>query len=120
MKNIIDNIIQINDDIFVLLIKNNINKKMMLKLGLNLSEDLDNNTIFRNTVKATLALASAVTSYARITMIPYKLLPGTVYTDTDSIFTTDVLPDDLLGKELGLMKDELDGKIIAPQRKAIF
>lgn len=45
-------------------------------------------------------------------MIPYKLLPGTVYTDTDSIFTTDILPDHLIGKDLGLMKDELDGNTI--------
>jgi hypothetical protein len=31
-------------------------------------------------------------------MIPYKLLPGTVYTDTDSIFTTDILSNHLVGK----------------------
>lgn len=42
-------------------------------------------------------------------MNPYKILPGTAYTDTDSIFTTDILP---IGKELGMMKDELNGKII--------
>ena len=59
-----------------------------------------------------MAIASAVTAYAIIHMIPFKLLPGTVYTDTDSIFTTDKLPDHLLGKELGLMKDELNGTLI--------
>jgi len=58
------------------------------------------------------ALAAAVSAYARIHMIYYKLLPGTVYTDTDSIFTTDILPDLLIGDELGEMKDELKGKII--------
>ncbi len=45
-------------------------------------------------------------------MIYYKLLPGTEYTDTDSIFTTEVLPDHLIGKDLGLMKDELNGLFI--------
>lgn len=42
-------------------------------------------------------------------MIPYKLNSGTVYTDTDSIFTSELLPSNLIGKDLGLMKDELDG-----------
>jgi len=48
-------------------------------------------------------------------MLPYKLLPGTAYTDTDSIFIDGVLPKHLsstIGKDLGMMKDELDGKII--------
>ena len=45
-------------------------------------------------------------------MIDYKLLPGTIYTDTDSIFTMDTLDSSLIGKELGLMKDELNGLII--------
>ncbi len=60
-------------------------------------------------VKSNVAIAAAVTSYARIHMIPYKLLPGCVYTDTDSIFTTSKLPDHLLGTEIGEMKDELSG-----------
>ena len=45
-------------------------------------------------------------------MIPYKLLPGTIYTDTDSIITTDILSDDCIGKDLGQMKDELSGNVI--------
>jgi hypothetical protein len=39
-------------------------------------------------------------------------MEGTVYTDTDSIFTTDLLPDHLIGKDIGLMKDELNGLTI--------
>src|SRR5215813_9669206 len=46
-------------------------------------------------------------------MIPFKLLPGTVYTDTDSIFTTEILPKSLIGNELGMMKDELNGIVIS-------
>lgn len=39
-------------------------------------------------------------------MIKYKLLPGTAYSDTDSIFTTGKLPDHLIGNDIGMMKDE--------------
>ena len=35
-----------------------------------------------------------------------------VYTDTDSIFTTKPLPLALIGRELGLFKDELNGLLI--------
>ena len=45
-------------------------------------------------------------------MIPFILHTGTVYTDTDSIFTEDELPSHLTSKELGYMKDELDGQYI--------
>lgn len=50
-------------------------------------------------------------------MIPFILQPGTVYTDTNSIFSQTPLSDDLIGNELGLMKDELNGQII---EEAIF
>lgn len=68
-------------------------------------------------VMSNVAIAAAVTAYARIHMIYYKLLPGTAYTDSDSIFTTDELSELLVGSELGQMKDELNGKII---QEAIF
>jgi hypothetical protein len=63
-------------------------------------------------IKSNVAIASAVTSYSRIHMIPFILHTGTVYTDTDSIFTEDELPSHLTSKELGYMKDELDGQYI--------
>jgi len=50
-------------------------------------------------------------------MIPFILHPGTVYTDTDSISSKTPLPNNLIGNELGLMKDELNGLII---KEAIF
>jgi hypothetical protein len=87
----------------------NINQELINELNSKFELNLKSN--FKN-VKTNVAIASAVTSYARIHMIPYKLLSGTVYTDTDSIFTTDTLPDHLIGTDLGLMKDELDGNII--------
>ena len=57
-------------------------------------------------------VASAVTSYARLIMLPYLLNDSVAYTDTDSIITTKPLPKELIGKELGQMKDELEGGII--------
>lgn len=108
-SSLIKSIIKINDEISTILIHCNINKDIINELNSSLSLNLKSE--FKN-VKTNVAIAAAVTSYARIHMIPYKLLPGTVYTDTDSIFTTDILPDHLIGKELGLMKDELNGKFI--------
>ncbi len=45
-------------------------------------------------------------------MIPYKISPHVCYTDTDSIFTTQPLPEHQVGDALGQMKDELNGQII--------
>jgi hypothetical protein len=63
-------------------------------------------------VQTNVSIASAITSYARIEMMQYKLNYDVLYSDTDSIFTSDKLPDHLIGGELGMMKDELEGDII--------
>ena len=63
-------------------------------------------------VKANVAIAAAVTSYARIHMMDLKLNYDVCYSDTDSIFTTHPLPDHLIGSELGQLKDELGGTVI--------
>lgn len=63
-----------------------------------------------NLVKNNVALASAITAQARIHMMPFKLDPSCAYSDTDSIFTKDVLGllQKLLdNKLLGMFKDEL-------------
>lgn len=62
-------------------------------------------------VKSNVALASAITAYARIEMMKYKTIPGlkVLYTDTDSIFTNMELPSYMVGDDLGQMKDELKG-----------
>jgi hypothetical protein len=106
---IIKHIIPINDEISTVLLHNNIESNIITKIN---SHFESNFTSFNMEVKSNVAIASAVTAYARIHMIPFKLLPGCVYTDTDSIFTTDKLSDLLIGDEIGLMKDELNGKII--------
>jgi hypothetical protein len=60
-------------------------------------------------VMSNVAIAAAVTSIARIEMIPIKINLNTLYTDTDSAFTSEILYNDLLGPELGQFKDELKG-----------
>lgn len=59
-------------------------------------------------VKSNVALASAITAIARIEMMKYKTIPGlkVLYTDTDSIFTNMELPSNMVGDDLGQMKDE--------------
>jgi DNA polymerase elongation subunit (family B) len=73
-------------------------------------------------VKSHVGIAAAVTSYARIEMIELKMLLiklgiNLYYTDTDSIFVDKELPNYLVGKDLGQLKDELNGKFI---KKAYF
>ena len=63
-------------------------------------------------IKSNVAIAAAVTSYARIHMMQIKNNKDIVYTDTDSIITTKALDSKFVGKDIGLMKDELEGGII--------
>jgi len=63
-------------------------------------------------IKSNVAIASAITSYARIIMHPYLLLSSVIYSDTDSIFTIKPLDPKLISKEIGKFKDEMDGIII--------
>lgn len=59
-------------------------------------------------VKNSIGIASAVTSFARIEMSKYKNNEdfNLYYSDTDSIFIDKPLPDDLIGNDLGKMKLE--------------
>ena len=62
--------------------------------------------------KANVAIAAAITSYARIHMMDLKLNHDVLYSDTDSVFTTHPLPDHLIGPGLGQLKDEMAGILI--------
>jgi len=53
-------------------------------------------------------IATYITAQARCIMYPYINHEEIVYTDTDSIFTTEPIPDDLISDKLGYMK--LEGK----------
>lgn len=106
---IIKSVIEVSDDKLNILMIKNVNLDIISALNITLNTSIQG---FEKVIKANVALASAITSYARIHMIPFKIDSETVYTDTDSIFTTKPLPANLIGKGLGLMKDELNGLVI--------
>jgi hypothetical protein len=66
---VIKSIIPINDKVVALLMHKNINYLLVSKLNQELHLNLNN---YYQMVKANVAIASAVTSYARIHMIPFK------------------------------------------------
>jgi hypothetical protein len=107
---IIKTIIEINDNKLILLVQSNLNSDIITKLNNFFETNFINKFV---TIKNNVAIASAVTFYARIHMIPYKIDDNVLYTDTDSIFTTKKLNDNLIdNNKLGFMKDELNGKVI--------
>lgn len=110
---IVKSIVEINENYSTILSHTNINKNILEQLN-NEFHTIDN---FELLVKSNVALAAAVTAYARIEMIPFKINPNTLYTDTDSAFTLKPLDSNLIGTALGQMKDELKGNVI---REAYF
>ena len=102
-------VIEINDEIDILLTYGNIDFNLIKKLNVELNTELIQQVF--TPVKSNVAIASAITSYARIEMMKYKTIPdvNVFYSDTDSIFIDKELPKDLVGNELGQMKDELNG-----------
>lgn len=65
-------------------------------------------------VNSNVAIAAAITAYARIVLMKYKNIDGLdiYYSDTDSIFTNKELPASMVGDGIGLMKDELAGGFV--------
>jgi len=109
LTKVIKAIIPINDEIVTLLMHSNIKDGLTQELNSELEINLNNQY---SLVKANVAIASTVTSYAIIHMIPLKIDGFFVYSDTDSVFTTKKLEDKFIGSELGLIKDELNGLTI--------
>jgi DNA polymerase type B, organellar and viral len=106
--------IEINKDISTILMSSNLDYSLVNEIKKETKAELKSN--FRM-VKSHVGIASAVTSYARIEMMELKMLLIRLgiklyYTDTDSIFVDKELPEYLIGKELGQLKDELNGKVI--------
>lgn len=110
MCNKVQSVMHIDEDLHAVMIIDNTPNSLINQLGSQIVIDLD--TKYTPEVKSNVAIASAVTSYARIHMMKYKLHDNICYTDTDSIFITGDLDDNSIGKDLGLMKDELNGKTI--------
>lgn len=109
LTRLIKSINKINDQYSTILSYTNLNYTMLESLNNELHSDIKS---FKTFIKSNVAIAAAVTSYARIKMIPFKIDPNTLYTDTDSAFTTKPIDPSLIGIELGQMKDELKGNII--------
>jgi len=105
---VVKSINPLNDDYSSILTYSNVNHDMLQSLN-NEFQSIGTDT---NYVMSNVAIAAAVTSYARIHMIPFKIDPNTLYTDTDSHFTTKPIDPTLLGLDIGLMKDELKGQVI--------
>jgi len=111
--------ITINENISTILMSSNLDYDLINDIKTDTALDLI--TSFRK-VKSNVAIAAAVTSYARIEMMQLKMLLvklgiNLYYTDTDSIFVDQELPPELIGNELGQLKDELKGEYI---KKAYF
>lgn len=102
--------IEIDENTITLLMYSNLNDDIMLELKDSISLDIKN--IRYSNVKSNVGIASAVTAYARIHMIPFKLNNDVYYSDTDSIFVGNELHKSQIGTEIGLMKDELNGLLI--------
>jgi hypothetical protein len=113
-------IIPITKKISIILMKANLNYDLIKKLKLDLDLLTLHNT--KKDVKSNVAIAAAVTSYARIEMIRYKTDPNynIFYSDTDSIFCNKPLPIHLIGDDLGLMKNELEKYGVQSFERAIF
>ena len=108
LTRIVKSLNPINDDYTTVLTYSNINHTMLEKLN-NQFQSIGSD---QHHIMSNVAIASAVTSYARVVMIPYKIDPNTLYTDTDSSFTSKPINPELLGDMLGQMKDEMNGIII--------
>ena len=109
LTRIVENVIEINNDNYLVLLKGNLHYSLIQQLHLKL--DLSDYKQISKSVKSNVAIAAAVTSYAQMVMMKYKTLPGYTiyYSDTDSIFINKPLPDHLVdSNELGFMKNELD------------
>lgn len=109
LTRIIKSISPINKEYSTILSYSNINHTMLEKLNNELHSDIKG---YQSLIKSNVALAAAVTSYARIEIIPFKIDPDTLYTDTDSAFTLKPIDPALIGLELVQMKDELKGQVI--------
>jgi hypothetical protein len=106
VSSFIQTIIKINDEYSTILMKRNLPTDIIDALKINLERDFEN---YESPVNNNVAIASAITSYARIYMMDYKLSDSVIYTDTDSVIMTNEIDLSLIGPELGQMKDELDG-----------
>jgi hypothetical protein len=108
LTKVVKSLTPINDEYTTVLTYSNINYEMLEKLQ-NQFKSIGSD---QHHIMSNVAIAAAVTAYARMVMIPFKIDPKTLYTDTDSYFTTTPINPELLGDQLGVMKDEMKGIVI--------
>jgi hypothetical protein len=84
LSRVVKSLTPINNDYTTVLMYSNINYNLLEKLN-NQFQSIGSNYHF---IMSNVAIAAAVTAYARIVMIPFKIDPNTLYTDTDSSFTS--------------------------------
>ena len=107
---VVKSVIKIDEEKSCLLLQTNIDTAILKRLNIFFESEI---TGKYSIIKSNVAIAAAVTSYARTHMIAFKSMDSVLYTDTDSIFKNKPLDDSLISStELGLMKDELAGKVI--------
>jgi len=105
LTRIISKIIEFNNETFVVLMEGNLNFDLLKNINYNI--DKLNYKNIESKIKSNVAIASAVTAYGHIEMIKYKTLPGinVYYSDTDSLFIDKPLPNNMVGDDLGKMKN---------------
>lgn len=105
----IHNVVWLNDKSVLIVRETTPFSTLNIKDKLKIKPSLENPAIINN-----VAIASAITSYARITIIPFRTDVNNppFYTDTDSIFLQYPLNHSLIGNAIGLVKDELKGSYI--------
>ncbi len=111
LTKIINRIVNVTPDFSLIRYVNNVDHDIIKTLQVNFEGLQHEETTVMNNV----GISSAVAAYGRIHMMQFKvgdMADHICYTDTDSIFTDKPLPASMLGKGLGLMKDELDGAVI--------
>lgn len=89
LTRVVKSITPINADYTTVLTYSNINYTMLK----NLKNQFHSIGSDQNYIMSNVAIATAVTAYARIAMIPFKIDPNTLYTDTDSAFTSKPTPN---------------------------
>lgn len=110
------NIIALDPDVNdVLLVRDSKPNKELCKLtGADYLSALKSSMNDGANVKSNRAIAGAITAYSRIHIHKFKVICGDVYySDTDSIITSNKLDDKYISDALGMMKDELNGKLIS-------
>lgn len=107
---------EIDENTLSLLLYSNLNEELISKINSAITLDGVKISNPHSFVKSNVGIASAVTAYARIHMIPFarsgKLDNDVYYSDTDYVFVGNKLDDKLIGRDIGLMKVELHGLLI--------